>query len=270
MTNQQPASGIPSDAYTRDYYQNCCQGYDEFKRSRGELLPVRIQLPLDYANVQPGMEIVDVGCGRGELLIHCARRGATVWGLDYAQEALELVNELLQADTHAALRPRIHAMRSSALTLPLADESMDVAFMLDVVEHLYHDELNQALCDIWRVLKPGGRLIIHTMPNLWYYGLGYPVYRALQRLRGEQLPEDPRERWDYSDVHVNEQTPRTMRGYLQANRYRSRVWLQSTQSYAYERNPLVRLGMQTLTRVYPMRWIFCNDIFAVGTKPKSR
>lgn len=267
MTNTQPTTGIPSDAYTRDYYQNCCQGYEEFKLSRGQLLPVRIQLPLDYADIQPGMSVVDVGCGRGELLIHSARRGAEVWGLDYAQEALELVNELLQAEEYAALRPQIHAMRSSALTLPLPDNSMDVAFMLDVVEHLYHDELNQSLRDIWRVLKPGGRLIIHTMPNLWYYGYGYPIYRVLQRLRGERLPADPRARWAYSDVHVNEQTPTKMRGYLRANGYRAKVWLQSTQSYAYERNALVRLGMYGLTRIYPFRWIFCNDIFAVATKP---
>ncbi len=48
-------------------------------------------------------------------------------------------------------------------------------------------------------------MIIHTMPNTWYYKIGYPLFRFVQRLRGKHLPADPRERWGYREVHVNEQ-----------------------------------------------------------------
>ncbi len=259
--------GIPSTRYTRDYYTTSCDGYDEFTTTHGRVLPPRLEMPLQLVTIQPGMRIVDIGCGRGELLMHCARRGAQVWGLDYAEEALALCRELLASPSNADIRDHIILTRASALELPLPAQSVDIVFMLDVVEHLYPAELQQAFLDIRRVLKPGGKLIIHTMPNLWYYDFGYPLYRGLQRLRGQQLPADPRARWDYHDVHVNEQTPHSLRRALRKSKLRSYVWLKTTQPYTYEQNALIRWGMTCVTNIYPFRWIFCNDIFAVATKP---
>ena len=259
-------TGIPSTAYTRDYYINCCQGYEEFELSQGMYLPLRLSIPLELGRIRPGQTVLDVGCGRGELLLQAARHGAEAWGLDYAAEAITVAEETLANPNHAEIRDRIRLLRASVLSLPFGDDRVDLVFMLDVVEHLYPAELAQSLAEIRRVLKPGGRLIIHTMPNLWYYHLGYPLYRRLQRLRGETLPADPRARWAYSEVHVNEQTPLSMYRVLKAAGYRTRVWLQTTQSYTYEHNLLVRLGMNILTRAYPLRPIFCNDIFAIGVK----
>ena len=193
MTKSSSApSGVPSTAYTRDYYVNCCQGYEEFISYGGLYLPQRLRIPLELASVQAGMKVLDLGCGRGELLIHCAQQGATAWGIDYASEALNLALAALQNPTLAALAERIYLLQGSVLDLPMAANEIDLVFMLDVVEHLYPAELAHTLAEIGRVLKPGGRLIIHTMPNLWYYRWGYPVYRELQRLRGETLPADPR------------------------------------------------------------------------------
>ena len=138
--------------------------------------------------------------------------------------------------------------------------------MLDIVEHLLPDELSAALGEVWRILKPGGQVIIHTMPNLWYYRIGYPIFRFIQGLRGEILPADPRQRWEYSHVHVNEQTPSKLRSTLLAYNFETRVWLQSTVSYEYESNDFVRRGMEFVTSTTPFRSIFCNDIFAIGLK----
>jgi ubiquinone/menaquinone biosynthesis C-methylase UbiE len=260
-------AGIPSTAYTRDYYMNCCQGHEEFVASRGQQLPLRLSIPLDLAGVRPGKRVLDVGCGRGELLIHCAQRGALAWGLDYSDEALHLAQEMLQSPEHAQLQPSVRLVQGSVLDLPFESSTTDLVFMLDVVEHLYPQELAQAFTEIYRVLKPGGRLIVHTMPNLWYYRWGYPQFRAVQRLRGHKLPADPRDRWSYNDVHVNEQTPVTLRNSLQRSGLRTKVWLRTAQSYAYEDSQIFRTGMELLARVYPFRLIFCNDIFAIGLKP---
>jgi ubiquinone/menaquinone biosynthesis C-methylase UbiE len=229
-------------------------------------LPLRLSIPLELAGVQAGMRVVDVGCGRGEILLHSARRGARSWGLDYAREAVLLTRELLLSGAGGQERELIAVGQANAAQLPFASGHADLVFMLDVVEHLYPPELKAALDEAWRILQPGGRLVVHTMPNLWYYRVGYPIYRGLQRLRGERLPADPRERWDFRHVHVNEQTPARLRKALQESRFKARVWLTSTQSYEYESNPLVRRGMVFLVNTLPFKWAFCNDIFAIGTK----
>lgn len=252
--------------YTHDYFETCCHGHEEFHASRGKHLPLRLQIPLELAEVRAGMTVVDIGCGRGEIAYHCASAGAMVYGMDYAEEALGIADEMVCAVAAQEVREKIRLLRANARQLPFEEATADRIFMLDVVEHLYPHELEEALQEAYRVLRPTGRLIVHTMPNLWYYRFGYPLYRAVQRLRGERLPANPRARWDYSHVHVNEQTPTTLHRALRAAGLETRVWLQSTQQYEYEANPIVRAGMQALTRIYPFRWIFCNDIFAVGTR----
>jgi cyclopropane fatty-acyl-phospholipid synthase-like methyltransferase len=257
---------LPSSEYSREYYTTGCQGYREFQQTLGEQLPARLSLPLALADIHPGMRVLDVGCGRGEITLHCARRGAQVWGMDYAREAVVLARDALTNVAQPDETGRLLVLQSNARTLPLSTGSMDIAFMLDVVEHLYPHELEQALREVWRVLRPGGRLVVHTMPNLWYYHWGYPLFRAAQRLRGHQLPANPRERWPFHHVHVNEQTPVSLGRTLGACGYRARVWLRSTQDYREESNPLARRVMKFLVTVYPLRWIFCNDIFAIGVK----
>ncbi len=272
QAGEQPAP-IPAEDYTLEYYETCCQGFEEFKSSGGERLPMRLAMPLELAEIKAGMQVVDIGCGRGELMLHCARRGAPTWGLDYARPALGLAQQALKAVF--ASQPASGAswalqQANASGALPFASGSVDVVFMLDVVEHLLPHELKAALDETWRILRPGGRLVVHTMPSLWYYHYGYPIYRLLQRLRGQALPADPRARWKYSHVHVNEQTPTRLRRALLESGFRARVWLHPIQSYAYEDSRLVRAGMWALTHLYPFRWVFCNDIFAIGTKGSPR
>lgn len=255
---------IPSTEYTYDYFVNCCDGHDHFTATRGQTLPPRLRIPLELGNIGPDMRVVDIGCGRGEIVLHCARRGASVWGLDYAAEAIALASEALDNVATPQERTRIMLLRGNARVLPFDSNSIDVLFMLDVVEHLYPTELVKAVGEAKRILRPNGRVVIHTMPNLWYYHYGYPLYRAIQRMRGERLPANPRARWEYSHVHVNEQTPISLYRTLHNAGFDTKVWLQSTQSYDYESNTIVRFGMNMLTRVLPLRWIFCNDIFAIG------
>ncbi len=257
---------VPAEEYTREYYEACCEGYEEYTLSKGESLPFRLSIPLKLGNVHAGMNVVDIGCGRGEIVIHCARLGAKTWGLDYADEALILARKIMTNDNNQPYNDFMAVQKSKSTQLPFANESVDLVFMLDIVEHLYPDELKLTFDEVWRILHPKGFLIIHTMPNLDYYQYGYPIYRFFQGLRKIKLPTNPRERWAYSSVHVNEQTPRKLRAELIGSRFYPKVWLYSTQTYRYEHNPVVRFGMNLLTHFYPFRLIFCNDIFSIGQK----
>mgnify|MGYP001766522840 CR=1 FL=1 len=263
MTGQPPVrddpKGVPSDTYSREYFLTECDGHVEFQQGR---LPSRLQAALAFAGELKCKRVLDVGCGRGEVVLYCQSQGAEACGVDYSTDALVLAHQ------GAGDRPG-RFQRADARYLPFQTGSFDLALMLDIVEHLYPAELALALADARRVLKPGGVLLVHTMPNLWYYRFGYPLFRWVQRLRGKNLPLDPRARWQFvSTVHVNEQTPLTLRRALKEAGFAARVWLQPTQSYAEERSPLVRGVMRFLATAYPFRWVFCDDIFALASKAK--
>jgi ubiquinone/menaquinone biosynthesis C-methylase UbiE len=259
-------NSISQSNYTREYFDSCCQGHREYAVSQGKILPIRLEIPLKIANIQPGMRILDIGCGRGEIVINSAFRGAWVCGMDYAKEAVKLSMETITRTDFLDIRKRIVIHQANACSLPFRNNSFDVVFMLDIIEHLNPVELNTSLDEVWRVLVPNGLLVVHTMPNLWYYHFGYPIYRLIQRLRGQHLPTDPRDRWPYSHVHINEQTAPKLKNTLRISQFKPKVWLMPTHSYEDEQNILVRYMMNFITRFPPLNWIFCNDIFGIGVK----
>lgn len=269
MTRREQRTTTPEDPhaprtagdYPADYFLHHCDGGEAFRRSRGEELPPRLAYPLRLADPRPGLRLLDLGCGRGELAWRAARRGALALGLDFAPAALELARSLPP-------QPGLAFARAELTALPLPENVFDLALMLDVVEHLTPAQLRTALREAHRALKPGGRLLVHTMPNTWYYRWGYPLYRRVQAARGVDLPRDPRARWGYSHLHVNEQNPLKLRAALREAGFRPRVWLRSVQDYADEPNPAARFVIRLLTRLPGLRLIFCNDIFALGVKPQ--
>ena len=259
---------IPSERYTREYYESCCDGYDEFHRNHGNILPPRLAFALQLAKLQSTMRVLDIGCGRGEIGLHCARIGLTWCGIDYAEEGLRLAQHI-RRELNPAQMQCYQLARAKGENLPFDANRFDRIFMLDVVEHLTEFELQHTLHEIRRVLAPHGQLIVHTAPNLWYYRYGYPIYRAVQKLRGHRLPANPRERWSYSDVHINEQTLPRMQQTLKMHGFRARVWIASTQTYAAEPNKFFRRGMRIVSRTFPLKLIFADEIFAVVVKCAS-
>lgn len=252
-----PIADPPPSAYTQKYYLTECDGYQQFTHTQGESLPRRLGYPLAIANPRAEQRVLDLGCGRGELAWHCARRGAQVWGLDYAPEALKLTRQL-------APMPNLAFQQANSQTLPFGTAQFDIIFMLDVVEHLTPHQLNRTLQEVNRTLKPGGQLVIHTMPNTWYYRWGYPLYRQVQRLRGQKIPKNPPARWEYAHLHVNEQNPLQLQKTLRHNGFRPRVWLANVQTFEHESDPRVRAIQRLLTRLPIVKAIFCNDIFAIA------
>ena len=96
-----------------------------------------------------------------------------------------------------------------ARMIALRDASADVVTLLDVVEHLAPPELAGTLREAHRVLRPGGRVVIHTMPNREIYDV---TYRWLRRVwpGARRWPADPRNDMERL-MHVNEQSQTTLR-----------------------------------------------------------
>jgi ubiquinone/menaquinone biosynthesis C-methylase UbiE len=253
-----------SDLYTREYFLGVCGGWAEFRSSGGTTLPPRHEAAARLCPVWPGARVLDVGTGRGELPLHLATAGAEVWAVDSSRSALSIADGVRRSASPDTRR-RIHLLHCDARSLPVADDCFDGVYMLDLVEHLEPGALHAALLEARRVLRPGRPLVIHTMPNLWYYHVGYPVYRRLMQLGGRNLPRDPRERVPLMrEMHVNEQSPTTLRQTLREAGLFCRLRLRTSHSHEQEPRLIIRALMNLCTRLPPLRAVLCNEIFAVA------
>ncbi len=266
VSKESKARPVPSDLYDQTYFLSACEGYEEFTASEGRELSRRLQAAFAVSGIEPGMCILDVGCGRGEILRHCTHLGAEAHGIDYAATAVAMSRLVLVGGEAAGV------YQADAKWLPFADETFDRVLLYDLVEHLHPWELEQALRNVWRVLRPNGRLIVHTAPNVWYDRYAYPVVRWVRMLMGQgsNYPRDPRAIIPANvHVHVNEQSLQSLRRVLRRNGFRAQVWLDTPPQNRQE-GWLFRVARYVLFNWPPFRWFFEREVFAVAEKITAR
>jgi len=161
--------------YKKSYYLTDCAGYNEFKRSKGEILDPRLSLLVRKIPIKKEMRVIDIGCGRGELVFWAARKGATCVGIDYAEHAIKLAKDTLK-DKNQKVKKRCDFITMNAKELKFPDASFDLVLAVEVIEHLYPEEWEKVLPEVKRVLKPGGTLFFHTEPNRFFNDLTYRLY----------------------------------------------------------------------------------------------
>lgn len=100
---------------------------------------------------------LDVGCGRGG--------GASAWLHAHARSyvGVDISPRAVEEARSAGLDARVI---DDAADLPFADGAFDLVLCAEVLEHLVHPL--EAVAEIRRVLRPGGRLIV-TVPNVAYW-----------------------------------------------------------------------------------------------------
>ena len=100
----------------------------------------------------PG-EALEYGCGRGSHAYMLARAGWTVTGIDISSEAIRQAEERAREEGLSG-RVRFAVMNAEELDLPAA--SVDLVCGTGILHHL---DLDAALAEVARVLRPGGRAV---------------------------------------------------------------------------------------------------------------
>ncbi len=101
------------------------------------------------AVVAPGDRVLDACCGTGDLALAARAEGGKVTGLDFSEGMLERARRKSS---------EIDWIRGDLLRLPFQDAAFDVVTVGFGVRNV--DDLDRALRELRRVLKPGGRLAI--------------------------------------------------------------------------------------------------------------
>lgn len=125
------------------------------------------------ARMQSGQRVLDVGSGTGTLalLIKHAHPDVEMHGLDVDQQILDIArNKAEQVGVIPVLQ------QGTATHLPYPNDSFDRVFSTLMLHHLKRQDKQQALAEIYRVLKPGGELHVadFAKPNdttMWLISL---------------------------------------------------------------------------------------------------
>lgn len=251
------------------------QSANEALLVRGELMPrPRVARAMELLRLAPGVRLLDIACGRGEVPALASRAGAEAVGIDYSDASIAFAANVRRAMS-AAQTPEFSLVQGDACTLPFADASFDRVSMLDIVEHLVPAQLEQMFREVARLLRPDGFAVVHTLPNRWVYEIGYRWARRLWR----RLPEDPRNPYE-KRIHVNEQDIVRLHRMLAGVGLSHRLWLEqhipaqarwhaSRAVYHDQRDTIYPMMsrwpghlLEGLSAT-PLRLLVCNDIFAV-------
>ena len=131
----------------------------------------RTQRELDFLqSIISGIEnkkILDCPCGQGRHAIGLSRLGASVIGVDISDNFIEEARRKSHLDFPPATRPEFLIGDMRKLPDEIADNSIDVCINMFLAFGFFDDEEENknVLREFFRILKPGGYLIIHTDIN---------------------------------------------------------------------------------------------------------
>lgn len=209
----------------------------------------RVEMAVRVISRTTGKRYLEIGAGSGDVLLSCAHLFDELVATELSQERAKAMGEQFRrrADNVSVLRNNLEVEG-----LPYPDDHFDTAVMIAVIEHLI-DPIS-ALGEVYRVLRPGGRLVLDT-PNIAKWT------RRIKLLVG-RFPSTAS--FDEGLLCYDRLTPTDLHdeGHLHYFTFRSlericsqRVGFRSVQRCGY--------GSHQLARVWPEMF---SDVFLVATK----
>jgi ubiquinone/menaquinone biosynthesis C-methylase UbiE len=129
------------------------------------------------SHLQPGMSLLDVGCGPGTITVDLAARVAP--GRVTAVELTDAALDLARAEAHARSQSNIEFATSDVHALDFPDHSFDVVHAHQVLQHVADPV--QALRELHRVCVPNGIVAVRDADYAGF--IWFPLLPALERWR---------------------------------------------------------------------------------------
>ena len=191
MTQQFPTPTDDQPAWTQDKLSNPHLVQDKAKRVEAMFNAIASSYDLNnrvhslwrdqswrraavkLANVTNESDVLDVACGTGDLAMAFADRGVrSVTGVDFTYNMLAVANH--KRKQCPGVVPTYY--QGDAMCLPIEDNSMDVVSIAFGIRNVARPEI--AMAEFYRVLKPGGRLIVleFSLPRNKLLLAGYNFY----------------------------------------------------------------------------------------------
>jgi ubiquinone/menaquinone biosynthesis C-methylase UbiE len=178
-----PAMPDPIRGRARSTYDAAADHYDDsalgFWSRSGERT-------IDRLGLQPGMTVLDVACGSGASTLPAARRvgpGGHVTGIDLSERMLEMGRDKARFARLDQIDFRLGDMTRTGFP----DASFDAVVCVFGVS--FAPDMEGLVAELWRMVRPGGRLAITTWgPRLW--APMYSVWRDAVRRERSDLVTD--------------------------------------------------------------------------------
>jgi ubiquinone/menaquinone biosynthesis C-methylase UbiE len=139
-----------SDAHSRF----CERAFGQDLCQEGMLDMSALQAVLDRLDLEPGQQLLDLGCGAGGISEYIAEQtGAMVSGLDYSATAIATARRRSEFATS-----RLQFIEADLNRLDLAAKRYHAAIAIDSL--YWVSDVEQTLRNITRALRPGGQLLI--------------------------------------------------------------------------------------------------------------
>jgi len=110
---------------------------------------------LGYFKNLTGLNVLDYGCGRGDLSIYILSQGGNISGIDISSVYIEDAGKRCQYAGYDRNKYQFSVMDAHAMQF--SENDFDLVVGLGILHHL---DVETALNEIYRVLKPGGRLLL--------------------------------------------------------------------------------------------------------------
>jgi cyclopropane-fatty-acyl-phospholipid synthase len=213
----------PSMAYSCGYHATPETPLEDAQRAKLDLVCTKLGL-------EPGMTLLDVGCGWGSLSLHAAEHfGARVTGVTIAAEQKKLIDaRVAERGLGDRVEIRLQDYRAVIGTAPSGDGLFDAVSSIEMGEHVGEGNYPTYAEVLHRSVRPGGRVLVQQMSRTGRWPGGGPFIESFiapdmhMRPVGETVAHLERGGLEVRDVHgLREHYVLTVAGWLE--RFESNV-----------------------------------------------